>query len=208
MAIGGLLVVSPALAHPHVWITMTTKILFNGDKAITGVRHAWTFDEFYTAFAIQGLDKNKDGIYSREELQELATVNVITLKKFHHFTFVKSTGKPVKVLMPVDYYLDHTGGLLTLYFTMPFAKPIPAERIKDFTLTVYDPSFYVDIGFAKKNPVSLIAAPPACVPLVKAPRTDTTSVQSLGEAFFNDTNAAADLAAKYAKTVSISCPNS
>jgi hypothetical protein len=30
--------------------------VFGSDRQITGIRHAWTFDEFYTAMAIQGLD--------------------------------------------------------------------------------------------------------------------------------------------------------
>ena len=49
--------------------------------------HKWMFDEFYTAMAIEGLDKNKDGVYDREELAELAKVNIEGLKDFAYFTF-------------------------------------------------------------------------------------------------------------------------
>ena len=51
---------APAQAHPHVWITFETTVLYDKGTFI-GVRHKWTFDEFYTAMAIEGLDKNKDG---------------------------------------------------------------------------------------------------------------------------------------------------
>src|SRR5215510_2431854 len=65
----------PAAAHPHVWITVETMLLY--DKGtFTGLRHKWTFDQYYTAMAIEGLDKNKDGKYDREELAELAKVNI------------------------------------------------------------------------------------------------------------------------------------
>jgi ABC-type uncharacterized transport system substrate-binding protein len=47
---------TPAAAHPHVWATVHSEIVFGSDRQITGIRHAWTFDEFYTAMAIQGLD--------------------------------------------------------------------------------------------------------------------------------------------------------
>ena len=74
-----------AAAHPHVWITVETTVLY--DKgAFTGLQHKWTFDEFYTAMAIEGLDKNKDGIYDREELSELAKVNIEGLKEIGYFT--------------------------------------------------------------------------------------------------------------------------
>src|SRR5690606_6177417 len=66
---------SPAAAHPHVWVTVETTVLYQGG-AITGLQHKWTFDDMYTAMAIQGLDTNGDGTYSREELTELAQVNI------------------------------------------------------------------------------------------------------------------------------------
>jgi ABC-type uncharacterized transport system substrate-binding protein len=61
-----------AHAHPHVWATVRSEIILNADHQITGVRHSWTFDEFYSAMAVQGLDTNGDGVFSEEELKPLA----------------------------------------------------------------------------------------------------------------------------------------
>ena len=36
-----------ASAHPHVWITATSELIYAPDGSITGVRHAWTFDDMY-----------------------------------------------------------------------------------------------------------------------------------------------------------------
>ncbi len=80
--------VEAAAAHPHVWATVRSEIVFGPDHRITGIRHHWTFDEFYTAMAVQGLDANGDGVFSKEELQPLAQVNVESLKEFDYFTFV------------------------------------------------------------------------------------------------------------------------
>lgn len=99
--------VRPALAHPHIWVTTRTTILYD-NGAIVGLRHAWTFDEYYTAMAIDGLDTNKDGVYSREELAELAKVNVEALKEFGYFTFPKLKGQDLAVTAPTDYFLDHS----------------------------------------------------------------------------------------------------
>src|ERR1700682_4034432 len=82
----------PAQAHPHVWIFVETTVLY--DKGtFTGLRHKWTFDEFYAATAIEGLDKNHDGKYDREELAELAKVNIDGLKDFAYFTFPALAGQ-------------------------------------------------------------------------------------------------------------------
>src|SRR5678816_3919749 len=63
-----LVVPSSVPAHPHVWATVRSEIVLGPNHQITGIRHSWTFDEFYTAMAVEGLDTNKDGIYSKEEL--------------------------------------------------------------------------------------------------------------------------------------------
>lgn len=99
-------VVSPASAHPHVWVSVETTVLVE-KGTITGFRHKWSFDEFYTAMAIQGLDTNKDGIYSREELAELAQVNIEGLKDFKFFTFAKLGAAELELDAPKDYWLTH-----------------------------------------------------------------------------------------------------
>ena len=109
------------LAHPHVWATVRSEIVFGANHQITGIRHAWTFDEFYTAMAVEGLDTNKDGVYSKEELEPLAKVNVKSLKDFDYFTFVHFDGeddKLIKLKPPVDYWVDYDKSVLTLHFTL------------------------------------------------------------------------------------------
>jgi ABC-type uncharacterized transport system substrate-binding protein len=101
-----ILTASPATAHPHVWITVQTTVVYE-KGAIVGVRHKWSFDEFYAAMAIENLDKNKDGDYSREELAELAKVNVESLKEYDYFTVVRLAGQPVKLGAPADYWLEY-----------------------------------------------------------------------------------------------------
>jgi ABC-type uncharacterized transport system substrate-binding protein len=130
-----------ASSHPHVWITVETTVLY--DKgAFTGLKHKWTFDEFYTAMAIEGLDKNNDGVTSREELAELAKVNIDGLKEFGYFTYPVLEAGNVKIQDPTDYWLEHKDGVLSLYFTVPFDQPIPAKA-KGFAYVVQDPAFYI-----------------------------------------------------------------
>src|SRR3954465_5918887 len=72
--------------------------------------------------AIEGLDANKDGVYSKEELKPLAQVNVESLKDFDYFTFVHLEGEDDKLLKlkpPVDYWVDYDKSVLTLHFTLP-----------------------------------------------------------------------------------------
>jgi ABC-type uncharacterized transport system substrate-binding protein len=56
IAFGGLMAAGgTASAHPHVWVTMKSSLVYAPDGSITGIRHAWTFDEMFSTFAVQGL---------------------------------------------------------------------------------------------------------------------------------------------------------
>jgi ABC-type uncharacterized transport system substrate-binding protein len=61
-----------AEAHPHVWVTFHSEVLYAADGSMTGVRHAWTFDDMFSAYALQGMPHAKKGQYTREELASLA----------------------------------------------------------------------------------------------------------------------------------------
>src|SRR6476646_12175348 len=150
-----LLSASPAAAHPHVWATVRSEILLDPNHQLTGIRHAWTFDEFYSAMAVQGLDKNGDGVFSAEELKPLAEVNINSLKEFDYFTFVHIGDGDNLPLKPLENYsLDYDKSLLTLHFTLPVEKPIDTHR-QEVQVDVYDPSFFVAFGFANEAPVKL-----------------------------------------------------
>ena len=87
---------------------MTSELLYAPDGSITGVRHAWTFDDMFSAYATQGLEQKTKGRFTREELSSLAKVNVESLQEYAYFTYVKVNGKRQKDALsdPIDYYLE------------------------------------------------------------------------------------------------------
>jgi ABC-type uncharacterized transport system substrate-binding protein len=162
LAVCMLILAAPARAHPHVFVTVEATLLYD-HGAFTGIRHKWTFDQYYTQMAIEGLDKNHDGKYDRAELSELAKVNIDSLKEFAYFTFPSLAGQPMKVDAPNDYYLEYKDGVLSLYFTLPFAAPVLSDA-KDFQILVSDPSIFIAFQAAKgEHPVQLDPhAPKSC----------------------------------------------
>src|SRR3982075_2684273 len=90
-----------AQAHPHVWITATSELIYAPDGSISGVRHAWTFDDMFTAYALQGIEAKTKGVYRREELAALAQTNVESLKEIAFFTSAKADGRKEKFQEPV-----------------------------------------------------------------------------------------------------------
>lgn len=160
-ALGALVVLTaPAAAHPHVWVESRSVLLFDGAGTLAGVRHQWTFDEYFSAYATQGMDTDGDGRLSREELQPLAEVNVESLHEFDFFTFVGGDSG-ARFEKPVDYWLDHDGTLLTLHFTLPLAEAVDL-RGGALTLEVFDPTFFVDFSLAGDGAAETADAPATC----------------------------------------------
>lgn len=197
----------PASAHPHVWVTMDGQLVYSPDGLLPGVRYDWTFDDEYSAFAIQGIQAKKRGELTREELVPLAALNIRSLKDFGYFTFGKVNGKKIELKEPTDYYLDYDSKetTLTLHFTLPFRIPIKA---KDLNLEIYDPEYFVAFSFKEtKNPVALVGAPTGCKLSIQRPHDLVVPAgQTLSEAFFSQLTAADNWGAQFANKLSVKCP--
>ncbi|MBN8965541.1 MAG: DUF1007 family protein, partial [Rhizobiales bacterium] len=164
-----------ALAHPHVWVTSKSEVVFAEDGSATGVRHHWTFDEMFSTFATQGLDAKKPGGLTRDDLASLAEVNITSLKDFDFFTHARVDGKKAPFVEPKDYWLDFKDGALTLNFTLPFKTPVKAKTL---AFEIYDSSFFVDFAFAKDGAGTLAGTPPpACKVAVSSARDTSATPQ-------------------------------
>lgn len=191
-----------AMAHPHVWVTMKTEVVYAPDGNVMGVRQAWTFDEAFTAFALQGLERNKDGSYPDKVLKPLAEVNVTSLKEYDYFTYAKSAKSKLKFKDPVDYHLTFANDALTLHFFLPLEKPFPARGL--MTFEIYDPTMFVSFAFEEKDAVSLAGPPQGCAFQVISP----TPMQAgtLSESFFSNLSANNSYAAQFADRIQVKCP--
>ncbi|CAN2532287.1 hypothetical+protein [Methylocapsa aurea] len=199
------LAAGPAAAHPHVWVAVRSEVLFTQDGKIKGVRHAWTFDEMYSAFALQGL--GKDGKPpSREELAPLAKTNAESLAEFDYFTFAKYQNANAAFGPPEDVWLEADDKrIVTMHFTLPLEKPLPAH--KPFSFQTYDPTYFVSFDLEKQNPVTLAQAPAGCSTSVVEPKPLlSVDTQKLSEAFFANMSPGADFGMKLAARVVVACP--
>jgi ABC-type uncharacterized transport system substrate-binding protein len=191
-----------AQAHPHVWITASSELIYAPDGSISGVRHAWTFDDMFSTYALQGIESKTKGVYSREELAPLAQTNVDSLKEFAFFTFAKADGKKEKFQEPVDYFLEYKDEALTLHFTLPLKTPV---KPKQLALEVFDPSFFIDFKLADENPIKMVGAPAACQMKFQRPNDGSANAQRLSEQnFMSGDNS--NYGAMFANKIMVECP--
>ncbi|MET1412821.1 DUF1007 family protein [Roseibium sp. HPY-6] len=173
--------IAAALAHPHVFVEARSKLIFDDQGQAVAVKHVFRFDDAFTAFAIQGFDTNQDGIYSREELAELAKVNVESMADYGYFTFGDNTRVELDFTAPTEFWLEVTNVQIEDYWVM---KPEDFEAIEEdikvnggsmienvdllelhfvlplkdstdasapITLDIYDPTYYVDFRFGRED---------------------------------------------------------
>ncbi len=204
VALLGLAFAAPARAHPHVWVTMHTELVYAPDGSITGVRHHWAFDDMFSAFATQGLESQEKGKFTREELEPLAKVNVESLKEYDYFTYATADGKKTPLADPAPgYWLDYNDFVLTLNFTLPFKVPVKAKEMK---IEVYDPTIFVDFEWAKDTPVHLIGAP-HCKADVVLPREMTYAEgRALSNIPADQVNTTMAWGAMFANKILVHCP--
>jgi ABC-type uncharacterized transport system substrate-binding protein len=191
-----------AKAHPHVWVTSTSQLVYGADGAITGIRHSWKFDEMFSTYAVQDIQPKTKGVYTREELAPLAQINVDSLKEFDFFTFARTGGRSSpkeEFLTPIDYFLEFQDGSLILNFTLPFKAPVKARQL---AVEIYDPTYFVGFDLSA-DPIKLVGAPADCKTSVQRPGKAPQA--PLSEKSFEDgTNA--NYGALFANRMTVDCP--
>jgi ABC-type uncharacterized transport system substrate-binding protein len=193
-----------AEAHPHVWVTLHSEILYSAEGVMTGVRHAWTFDDMFSAYALQGMPHAKKDEYTRHELAPLAQVNVESLKEYDYFTFARADGRKLNFAEPVDYWLEYKSPALVLHFTLPLKAPASAKVMQ---IEVYDPTIFVDFEFAKEKPVVLSGASPQCALTVDMPHQPTPAEQlKLSQLDITPLDASSAYGEIFANKMLVRCP--
>lgn len=205
----GILAAAPALAHPHVWITARAELVFDPEGRVAGVRHAWTFDEAYSAYATQGVPRAGDGTIAPEALADLAAENAKNIEEFGYFTRLKVSGRQQAFEAPREPRMVFAKGQATLGFLLPLKAPAAPGR-GAVALEVYDPTFFVAFALADDADAARLAgAPKGCTASVtrsKSPEGAAQGGQPLSEAFFSALSAASTYGAQFSNRILVACP--
>jgi ABC-type uncharacterized transport system substrate-binding protein len=171
-------------AHPHVWIDGHLTLLFNGQGHVTALRHTWKFDELFTAFSLQGITREKNGVIPGAELKTLTEQWMQNLADpaSHFFTVVSYGGKAIALQKPVQAQsnLDAPTNQLTLSFDLPFSEPLVLTKLS-LEVDVNDPGYFVAFDYKGSQVLTLSEAPSTCRYSHMPPRAlDPKSQRQLG----------------------------
>jgi len=195
----------PALAHPHVWTDITVEILFDDAKKITGLRQIWLFDDFYTAFAVEGIEIDGDGNPDQNKLNEILQVNMKNLKEYNYFTRVWLKDTPLKLKPVTNMATQMKGNRLEMTFitSLDASVPLPSSS---FSYSIFDPTYYIEMLHTNtEKPVLLSGAPKGCTYALSPPNPDPSDV---AQASLLDTSMRGEtgLGIFFAERVNLTCP--
>ncbi len=201
--------VTPAAAHPHVWIEMRSDIVFNDQGLITGINLMWTFDDAYAQMALDGLDTDKDGVYSQAELEPLTKENLESLKDYDFFTVLRFNGEKQEFAPIVESGQIYSNNKLQLHFQLPLKTPVDPVK-GEFVAKVYDPEFYIAIDYVKDDPVTVVGSMPKNCQLIVKPLPTDAEVEATRDMLATKgkdwkPETAEDFGAIFAQPVTIQC---
>ena len=141
-----------ARAHPHGWIDIRTEVLTDDEGRVTGLRQAWLFDELYSAFMLDDLER--EGFGREEGLARLLRQDVAALAPHDYFTRVEVDGEPVRFGEVRAYANGVAAGRIWFRFELPLAEAVdPAAG--ELRYAVFDPTYYIEILHHGDAPVEL-----------------------------------------------------
>ncbi len=198
-------VTTAAEAHPHVWITVRTQIVFDPEGRVASIVHDWVFDEMYSSFAIQGLTRT-NGLVSRATFAPLAKENAGGLADIGYFTTLKLDGKAVEFGPVTDYWMEERPDhLVAFHVELDLKTPTKVGRFG--SLMVADPEYFIDFEFDDTDGVKLVAAPSGCSTSYARPKPlEDTDKQKLSESFFTNLAPGTNFGFKMASRVILACP--
>ena len=192
-------------AHPHVWVTVHSRVAFAADGKVAAVVQDWVFDEMYSAFATQGLTKPGQ-LATRDVFAPLARENAGGLANVGYFTTLKLDGKAVAFGEVTEYWMEERPDhLVAFHVRLPLKAPTPVGRFG--SLTVADPEFFLDFEFDDHDAVALDAAPAGCSLSITKPKPlEGEEKSKLDESFFSGLAPGANFGFKMASRAILACP--
>jgi ABC-type uncharacterized transport system substrate-binding protein len=151
-----LYLVTPAAAHPHVWINVDAAILVE-DGAVHALRYAWRFSRDYVDGLKQEFDKDQDGQLSDSELQGWLAQSKKNLDTFKFFTHLRQGREVIKLGAARDFRLERPDdGGLVLHFSVQLARPtsISAAALQ---IDIYDATFFSEFALGDGRGITVEA---------------------------------------------------
>ena len=136
-----------AVAHPHVFVDTTIRVVVDAAGELEGVEISWTYDDFYSLLLLSdmGLDNDGDGRLRDDELRRLDGFDMNWIEGYQGDTHATRAGAPVALGPPQGRGVSVKRGLITSTHFRAASGPADGLVVK-----AYDPTFYTAYSLVGK----------------------------------------------------------
>jgi ABC-type uncharacterized transport system substrate-binding protein len=148
-----------AHAHPHIWIDTVATFVFDQGRVVS-IRLEWTFDEFFSQSLLDSIRPKKKGRFDAKETKEVYEKDFASLKDSEYFTHLQLAGKKLPVREVSDFSVSYLKGRVVYRFAVRLPSPVDPVTTP-IALSVYDESYFVEVGFDGQDPLRFEGKPDA-----------------------------------------------
>lgn len=204
LALAGALAAVPANAHPHAWIDVKVKVLFDDRGHIFGLEETWVFDPLYTAFALEDPKRPKDAVPDQAAIDAISKENLKNIGEYNYLTLVESGGDKARFASTRDLTSGYEDNRLWMRFTLLLETPLD-PTVSPVDYLVFDPTYYIEMLHAEGGgAITLAGAGADCKYALKAPNPDPNAV-ALAASLDKTQSAGNELGQLFAERVTIRC---
>ncbi len=140
-----------AAAHPHMFID--SKVTVDMDNTtLKGLEVTWWFDPLFSSNILIDFDVNKNRILDAEEVGYIRDYAFGNLKQYDYFIYLQTGNSRYSPESTVNFNAYYEGETLVYHFYVPFNAAINGGQ---YTVAMYDKTYYCDIQYVRKDPVVL-----------------------------------------------------
>ena len=202
LALVMLVAAGPAIAHPHAWIDMRSRILLDDAGRVSGFELDWLFDEIYSAVILEDVkraDRRNPAVLNQEAARIMRN-----LKDHAYFSELQIDGAAAAFGTVAESAGSLDGARFRVRFTVPVAAPVD-PRGRDVRLAVYDPSYYIEVVYVDATSATVDGpGAGACRIAVFEPNPSSAAL-NLAQSLDQNATAPASFGALFAQSAVLTC---
>jgi len=143
---------TPLWAHPHVWVDVKVEAVVDSG-VLLGLGVEMTLDDMYSSLILEDTAPQARAL-DAQAIEAIRTSYFQDLGHFDHLTHLTWGKNTLKVPTPERFSAAlGAQGRLTYQFFLPLTLRLAVGTV--FGASFFDESYYVDVGFVPKTPVTL-----------------------------------------------------
>lgn len=164
LSLCAILMSSVAVAHPHSFLDIKNKVLFEQDKLV-GFQLSWWLDEITSAELIYEINNSSDKQAAIEKITKEMNQSAVEAHYFSELYNAKNDPLKFKAA-PQQPSLEINGNRIIYHFTLPLAEPQPVKG-QAFRFYTFEPSYYLSMAYESEKDLTSTEQPLCKVELVQ-----------------------------------------